>query len=456
MPAYTFVATGVVAVGTGALAPGQPAGKAAGHLLLLATCARAATETLNAAPSGWTLLLETSSTTNDSLALYGRIATNDANDNVSHDFWSGSSSADAQIAAFSGDVYTDLATIVAHSAVVGSSGNVADIPNPALTVTTADTLIVGVGKKSKTTTSNSATITSPAGLSNRIGLTWNNGTVVGLVWDYTQQTIATNIGASIWDQSVEESAPYASLIVALRSATGASTLAPSAAVVAVSGRVAALSTERAIAPAVGAVSLAGRLATLARTRTVAPSTSAMALGGRSPAALATDQIGVTTGALRATGLAPALNTERVITPAVGLVSLSGLVPTLAPAELSAQPNSGAIIVQGLVPTLEATSTADASLGRGHVGTGRRWHGRIGKYEGSDTASVAVSAAFPHEAESSYQPLGGLPEFKPLAAFPVGVERAPYRIPPELLAESRARIAKKRRRREEELILLNLL
>lgn len=215
MPSYTFVAAGTISA-TETAAPGQPAGKAAGHLLLMLSCARAAAGTLNASPAGWTLLAETSSTTDDELALFGRIATNDASDNVSHDFWAGSTATRCQIAAFSGDVYTDLSTIVAHSAVSGSSSNTANIPNPAITITTDNCLVIGIGKKAKTTTSDGATFTSPAGLSNRIDSQWQTGTQVGFVWDYTQQTTAANISASVWTQSVAESLNYASVIVALK------------------------------------------------------------------------------------------------------------------------------------------------------------------------------------------------------------------------------------------------
>lgn len=335
MPAYTFVAVGGSTAGVGALAPAQPAGKAAGHLLLLATATRAATETLNAAPAGWTLLAESSSTANDSLALYGRIATNDANDDVSHDFWSGSTSAVAQIAAFSGDVHTDLATIVAHSNFAGSAGNVANIPNPALTVTTANTLIIGIGKKSKTVTSDGATVTSPAGLDHRIGLRWSNGTVTGLVWDYTQQTVPTNISASIWDQSIEESAPYASLIVALLTAlppVGA-TPSPGVSAIALSGLAPTLQGARAISPGVATLAMQG-LAPVTTLGQELPSTAVLRLAGLAPQVIQQTgpHAGIGTAILVFEGLAPTLILTRTISPA--LPTAAGDAVALAPTVLT--------------------------------------------------------------------------------------------------------------------------
>lgn len=222
MGSYTFRAAGTVSSGSGSLTPGAPAGLAVGDLMLCATCARASTETLSN-PSGWTRLLDTIATANDALILYGRIADGTGSDAFSGD-WSGGSNSRAQIAAFYGSVYTDLATIVAHSNVAGSAGTVADIPNPAVTITTDGCLVIGVGKKSKTATSDGASVTSPAGLDNRIQLSWANGSTVGMVWDYTQQASAANISASIWDQSIEESDQYASLVVALKSAAATVTI----------------------------------------------------------------------------------------------------------------------------------------------------------------------------------------------------------------------------------------
>ena len=215
MPAYTFRADGTKANGAAPISPGAPAGVVAGDLLLIATTCRPNASTLTT-PTGWSVLKTNDAETENGATLLGRIADGGANDTPTISWSTGNSS--AQIAAFSGDVYTDLATIVAHSAAAASTSNTVDIPNPAITITTDNCLVIGVAKKRKTATSNEATVTSPTGLNNRIGLDWQGGSLTTLVWDYTQQTTATNISASIWNQSVEESLPYSSLIVALKTA----------------------------------------------------------------------------------------------------------------------------------------------------------------------------------------------------------------------------------------------
>lgn len=211
---YTFVSSGT---GVDSSTPGQPAGKLAGDLLVLVTGARTSTETLNS-NANWVLLGDTSSTANGSLAVLGRIATADANDDVNHDWWSGTSNAHQRILCFRGGGYTDLSTIVVHSGISGAASNTADIPNAAVSITTDNCLVIGVGKKQKTTTANGATLTSPTGLDNRVFLRWASASVVGLVCDYTIQTTATPIGASAWTQSIAESLHYASIILALKSA----------------------------------------------------------------------------------------------------------------------------------------------------------------------------------------------------------------------------------------------
>lgn len=216
---YTYVAAGTISTATTA-APGQPAGKAAGDLLLMLTACFAPTEALNAAPTGWTPIEDGAGYTKEQIALFGRIATDDANDNVSHDFWDGSSVTACQIACFSGSVYTDLSTIVAHTAVTGDTGNV-DIVSPALTITTPHTLVIGCAHKEKSTSSDGTTVTSPTGLSNRIGYNAPNGANIIFVWDYTIQTTASSISASVWNQSVDESdSDQSSFIVSLKMAGG--------------------------------------------------------------------------------------------------------------------------------------------------------------------------------------------------------------------------------------------
>lgn len=224
---YTFVAAGAQD-STGS--PGQPAGKSVGDLLLCYAAARLNSETLNAPPSNgglsWTLLAN-----EGSLALYGKFAEDTDTSSgskdaiVSHDFHSGTSLSRSQIACFSGDVWDGLITEIVHASFGTTFGSgTADIPNIAATATIDQQLAIGMGKKAKTTTSNGATLTSPSGLSNRIGDSWLNGTNLGYVWDYTQQTTASAIGASVWDQSVEENNYGASLIVFLKTASASASI----------------------------------------------------------------------------------------------------------------------------------------------------------------------------------------------------------------------------------------
>jgi len=206
---YTYVATGT---GSTSGTPGQPAGKSSGDLLIMAAAVRDGSDTLNTAPAGWSLLASNLRT-----ALFGRIATNDSSDDVSHDFWSGTGNNYAQIACFSGDVYTDLNTIVVGVG-YGGGGTNNDIPSGAVAISTDNCLVIGLGAKQKTLTSNGATITSPTGVDNRLGFNWPNGSNLGFVWDYDIQTTATNIDAGIWDMSINESSYHGSIIIALQSA----------------------------------------------------------------------------------------------------------------------------------------------------------------------------------------------------------------------------------------------
>jgi hypothetical protein len=214
---YTSVVAGTAASGTGGITPGMPAGVIANTTpLILIVGARAATDTQPSDPSGWTLLLDTSSTTNDSLAIWCRIyQSGDAIPSV--DFTGTSNTRGIALALF-GNVPTTCTGIVAASGIAGSSSNTANIPNTSVTVPENNVLLLGVGKKSKTVTADGATITSPTGLTGaRAWTQWNNGTDVGFIADYTIQTTATNFTSSAWTQSIAESAPYGSLVLALKS-----------------------------------------------------------------------------------------------------------------------------------------------------------------------------------------------------------------------------------------------
>lgn len=198
-------------VGSGTLTQTAPT-RTAGDLLLAYTEARLSTETLT---QSWGTVLASFSGGNGHLIC--RIATNTSADDISWD-WSGTSTSSVQLTHWTGDVYDDCATIVAHSA-VRTSGNSAGFPYEALTVTTDDTLVLIVGQKTKTTTTNGATINAEAGFT-EISESGPNGTESFRVWNYVQQTTATNITAGDWDfTGTTETQTARGFTVALRTAT---------------------------------------------------------------------------------------------------------------------------------------------------------------------------------------------------------------------------------------------
>ena len=118
MASYTYRSTGSVATNTdgSALSPGAPAGKTNGDQLRLVAWQRS-NATL-AAITGWTQLGAIAAA--QSLEVWGRVADGTATDTPSPD-WSGTGSCGSFIEAYSGDVYTDLATLVAHSQTISVS-----------------------------------------------------------------------------------------------------------------------------------------------------------------------------------------------------------------------------------------------------------------------------------------------------------------------------------------------
>lgn len=199
--------------------------RSAGNLILVWAYARSA----ETAPTvtGYTTLVS-----DDRTALYGRIATNDASDNWSGDF-SGTTRSFGLMSCWSGDVYTDLNTIVAHSSfrVPGSDAD----PNPfqwgtstpALTVTTDDCLVLICGRKTKTVTADGSTFAAEAGFT-RIDYSCPAGTRNIGIWDYVQQTTAANIAPGTWDRTAgaNESQTVNGLTIALKTSSTASTATP--------------------------------------------------------------------------------------------------------------------------------------------------------------------------------------------------------------------------------------
>lgn len=224
-PAYALRAAGTAASGT-SITPGAPAGVVAGDLLLLAIMCRNNTDTF-ATPTGWTPLSPSVNLTWG--VLYGRIATGTAGDNPPTMASDGGTQCIAQIAAFSGDVYTTLASIV-HAVVdqaatgKGTLGN--DILYSDLAVTLNACLLIAWGAHNKTTTSNGATVNALSGFT-QIGQSNPNGSSLSFYWGYQQQTNAANFVSVIQTRAgTVENLQQESLVIALRTAN---VIAPKAA-----------------------------------------------------------------------------------------------------------------------------------------------------------------------------------------------------------------------------------
>jgi len=95
-----------------------------------------------------------------------------------------------------------------------------NIPLPALTITSADSLVVGFGY---TLGAASGTISNPSALPNTIDSVIGINSGCGAVCDYVVQTTATNIASSVWIPSAGTSVTVTGLILSLLpgSASGA-------------------------------------------------------------------------------------------------------------------------------------------------------------------------------------------------------------------------------------------
>jgi hypothetical protein len=201
--------------------------RSVGDLLLVYAAARNNSETATD-PSGWLRLVDASAVGSNSTVLWGRVATNDASDNFSVDF-SATSVCNGQMAVFSGNVYSPLSGIVAHSIGNDTDTEATGLSYEGLTITTDNCLVLLVGKKTKTATSNGVTLSTPAGFT-RIGFRAADGSMPVMVWEYAQQTTATSIATGGWTVvGTEESNIATGFTVALRTADASSSIAPLAA-----------------------------------------------------------------------------------------------------------------------------------------------------------------------------------------------------------------------------------
>lgn len=214
---YAFRSVGAVAVGNGSLNPGAPAGAAVGDLLLLSLVGRDNGQTAPA-PTGWTLISPASPVGWN--YLYARIADGTGLDTPSGLLYTGTTRSQAQISAFSGGGFP-LGSIVTNSVSQYLPGTQTTIRYDAgLTITPANCLVIAVGTKNKTVTSNGTTINSLAGFT-QIDSNVETGTDISQWWGYQIQTTPTNIAASLSQTltGTTETLQYTSLLVALQSAS---------------------------------------------------------------------------------------------------------------------------------------------------------------------------------------------------------------------------------------------
>lgn len=223
MSGYAFRAAGTVSATTGTtdLTPGAPAGKQVGDLLIFSTAHRVTALSITSLSPGWTQLFAGNSGA-PSVEVWARIADGSATDTPTVT-WSASGFKLGWIEAYSGDVYTDLATIVAHTNNV-QGGSLSSIVVPTLTVTTDNTLLYCFGAKVKTATSNDATtLTTNAGSPSLVQRqqSFTSGNALMAASGSAIETTATSYdGADFTRDGTDESANYRSIIMALQSLSG--------------------------------------------------------------------------------------------------------------------------------------------------------------------------------------------------------------------------------------------
>jgi hypothetical protein len=221
---YTLRSVGSPVNGDGTLTPGYPAGRVAGDLLLVATVVES---NYPVAVPGWTVLFghSTGSSTDaypqnltalNKVVLYGRICTADANDAWSMN-WNGTGYGSASMAAFSGDVWPTIGTIVDSCADYTSGNSSSLVRVNALTVNTNNCLIIDVCNKPFTANGLSLTDLLSGTITN-IAKYIPTPTDVFLIWGYQQQQ--TKINRTLqdgWSHGTDAPAATYSICVSLKS-----------------------------------------------------------------------------------------------------------------------------------------------------------------------------------------------------------------------------------------------
>mgnify|MGYP001174051010 CR=1 FL=1 len=221
MPAYTYRSSGgVVSNNTGApldLSGSSPSGRASGDLLLLVTGQRTG-ETPGTITGFTQLAIE--NTSGPALAIYGRFADGTSSDLPSVD-WDGTNACAAWLDCFYGDVYTDMATIVASTAGQVSAA-AANPPAPAVSGVSVDNcLLYAVTRKNNTATDMTAfTVPSGSGWTKHKEFFWGQGGRINMASASIQQTTATDYGGTDWTiDGTAESLNGNGIIVYLKTAS---------------------------------------------------------------------------------------------------------------------------------------------------------------------------------------------------------------------------------------------
>jgi hypothetical protein len=180
--ASTFVAAGAAAQGNNAtLTPAQAAGVATGDLLLGVSAIENSGTGVPNLPTDYTNLLLFGN-----VRLFGKIHDgSEAAPSCSYTGGAAGAATTAQMAAFR---ESELVTLASATLLNGSAANIA---TPALTVPTANCIVIYIGWKQDGTGTSVAT---PAGFTEIGDIVNANGQM--LVWGYQIQTTAANIGAS--------------------------------------------------------------------------------------------------------------------------------------------------------------------------------------------------------------------------------------------------------------------
>lgn len=194
MGAYTYRSSGaVVTHGTGGnldLSSAAPAGRQAGDLLLLYSGQRGSPTSVSVSAEWTELILSFAS---GGTGVWGRIADGTSADLPTTLDWNAANPCFAWIEAWSGDVYTDLSTIVAHSAIM--TGTATSLQLPGLTgATVNDCLVIGFGLKNNTATD--ATTISHSVLTKRTQYVSSVASRMHAASGSLQQTTAADYGGT--------------------------------------------------------------------------------------------------------------------------------------------------------------------------------------------------------------------------------------------------------------------